>query len=397
MDTTNTAKQVLVRSLRSALTLKKRRDEPAWARILAAFLLVLAAATVLFMVSVFLMAKPYFHWWVESVANNFLLGAVAGCTMLAMLRLVEKLLPVRAIDALAAMKDWRPAALTSVLLLIGMVLGTRLAYLMFNHIYDLDVWTKLSHTPLVQLKLLIFAVLVAVANWLWWLLQAKDRALAHQATESQLRMLQAQIEPHFLFNTLANVQSLIRSDPERAQLMLESFTDYLRASMVQMRDSDITLGVELETVRSYLQLMQIRMGRRLQFFIDADAGACRATLPPLLVQPLVENAVRHGLEGKVDGGSVRLSAQVHEGRLEIRVDDDGLGLAPARDGVRAGAGMALQNIRARLQTRYGSAACLRIEPLDQGARALLTVPYRPGAVPQAAQASHELARPMPTA
>jgi LytS/YehU family sensor histidine kinase len=259
------------------------------------------------------------------------------------------------------------------------------------------MWKKLSDAPLVQLKFLIFAVLVAVANWLWWLLQAKDRALAHQATESQLRMLQAQIEPHFLFNTLANVQSLIRSDPQRAQLMLESFTDYLRASMVQMRESDISLDVELETVRSYLQLMQIRMGRRLQFVIDADAAACRAMLPPLLVQPLVENAVHHGLEGKLGGGSVRLSASVHDGVLEIRVDDDGLGLEGAPGGKRGGAGVALKNIRARLQTRYGSAASLRIAPCDEGVCATLTVPYRPGAVQQPAQAVQDLPRPVTTA
>ncbi len=277
--------------------------------------------------------------------------------------------------ALAAMRDWRPVAVVSLLLMAGLMLGTRLAYLTLSYVYDFDMWRKLSGVPMVQLKFLIFALLIAAANWVWWLLQAKEKALARQAAESQLRMLQAQIEPHFLFNTLANVQSLIRSDAPRAQLMLESFTDYLRASLGQMRDTDVTLEVELETARSYLQLMQIRMGRRLSFSITASEQARAALLPPFLLQPLVENAVHHGLEAKVGGGSVQLVASVDNGLLRVDVDDDGVGLEEARLAARSGQGMAQVNIRTRLQTRYAGAASLTVTPRAAGTRATLVLPW----------------------
>jgi sensor histidine kinase YesM len=117
------------------------------------------------------------------------------------------------------------------------------------------------------------------------------------------------------------------------------------------------------------------MGRRLDFSIEASDPARLAVLPPFLLQPLVENAVHHGLEGKVGGGSVQVHASVEHGRLEVRIDDDGLGLDEARRSPRAGQGMALANIRARLQTRYGATASLLVTPLDQGTRATLTLPW----------------------
>jgi signal transduction histidine kinase len=372
-----TAKHTLLLTLRSFLAFRNERPEPLWARLAVGAALVLGMALVLLIVSVFLMAIPRAGWWSTALGNNLLLGVVAGIVMLVVLRAVAWLLPARAIDALAAMRDWRPAALVSLVLMVGLVLGIRVAYLALSVVYDFDMWKKLSAVPMVQLKFLIFALLVAAANWVWWLLQAKEKALAQQAAESQLRMLQAQIEPHFLFNTLANVQSLIRTDAPRAQLMLETFTDYLRASLGQMRDSDVTLDVELETARSYLQLMQIRMGRRLAFTIEASEQARLAMLPPFLLQPLVENAVHHGLEVKVGGGSVHLRATVENGQLQLCVDDDGVGLEQARLEARSGQGMAQANIRARLLTRYQGAASLLVAPLDQGTRAMLLLPWQP--------------------
>ena len=360
-------------ALRSLLTLQKRRSEPLWARLAAGAAIALAVALVMMLVSVFLMAMPHARWWGSAMGNNFVLGLGAALTMLASLRLVELLLPAAALEALAAMRDWRPAALLAVLMAASLALGIRLSYLVLNGIYDFDMWRKMSSVPMVQLKLFIFVLLVVAGNWVWWLLRAKEQALAQQAAESQLRMLQAQIEPHFLFNTLANVQSLIASDAPRAQLRLESFTDYLRSSLGQMRVDDSTLQVELETAHNYLKLMEIRMGSRLRFTIEATAAARQAALPPLLLQPLVENAVHHGLEPKIEGGSIRLSATVRDGRLEIEVRDDGLGLH-ARRPARAGSGMALANIRTRLQTRYGARASLSLAALDQGTLATLTLP-----------------------
>jgi hypothetical protein len=356
--------------------LKKERKEPLWARLLVGAALALAITLALMAVTVVLSGRADWHWWRAKFLENLLLGVCAAVSILLLRRVLELALPRAAIDALSTRQDWRPLAVMSALLVGGLALGVRVAFGLLGQVYQFALWKKMSAIPMFQLKFLIFALMIVAANWVWWLLRAKETALAQQAAESQLRMLQAQIEPHFLFNTLANVQSLIVSDAPRAQLMLESFTDYLRASLGQMRVNDSTLAAELETARNYLQLMQIRMEDRLRFSIDASEQACLAVLPPLLLQPLVENAVHHGIEAKVDGGTVRLYASVHEGQLEIRIDDDGLGFDHTRRPLRAGNGVALVNIRARLQTRYGALASLRLEPQDEGTRVLLRLPFQ---------------------
>lgn len=196
-----------------------------------------------------------------------------------------------------------------------------------------------------------------------------------RATEAQLRLLQAQIEPHFLFNTLANVQTLMDHDLPRAKLMLENFTDYLRSSLSTLRVDHSPLSQELDLARNYLLLLQARMEDRLKFSIDADAEALQIALPPLLLQPLVENAVVHGLEPSIEGGSVRITARVMSRRLLLEVHDDGHGLeAPARRSGRSGAGMALNNIRQRLQARYGGDARLDLIAGHPGTCARITLP-----------------------
>ena len=198
-----------------------------------------------------------------------------------------------------------------------------------------------------------------------------------RATESQLRLLQAQIEPHFLFNTLANVQSLMDHDLPKAKHMLQSFTDYLRASLGTLRNDNSPLDHELQLAQSYLQLLQARMEDRLRFSIVADAAARAQPLPPLLLQPLVENAVVHGLEPSIAGGSVGINARVEGGQLVIEVMDDGLGLNAAPKGrARSGAGMALDNVRQRLATRYGDAATLTLTDAAPGTRARITLPLQ---------------------
>ena len=208
---------------------------------------------------------------------------------------------------------------------------------------------------------------------------AKTRQIdaERRATEAQLRLLQAQIEPHFLFNTLANVQSLLDHDLPKAKQMLQSFTDYLRASLTTLRGEHSAVAHELDLAQSYLQLLQARMQDRLHFAITADAEARAQPLPPLLLQPLVENAVVHGLEPSVEGGSVHVSARVQGGHLLLEVRDDGLGLgAPARRSRRPGAGLALDNIRQRLLARYGAAATLDIRATHPGTLARITLPLQ---------------------
>ena len=189
----------------------------------------------------------------------------------------------------------------------------------------------------------------------------------------RLRLLQGQIEPHFLFNTLANVISLMDHDLPKARRVLLSFTEYLRSALGSLRRDEGPLAQELDLAEHYLRLAQARMEDRLRYSIEADPRARAVPVPPLLLQPLVENAVVHGLEPAIEGGQVRLRAQL-EGRwlvLEVHDDGAGLGTAPPRG---TGHGMALDNVRNRLQSRYGSAASLELASSGTGTRAVIRLP-----------------------
>ena len=185
------------------------------------------------------------------------------------------------------------------------------------------------------------------------------------------------MEPHFLFNTLANVVSLIDADTPRAKAMLESFTDYLRASLGSLRKVEHTLGDELALVEAYLRIVQIRMDDRLSYRIDVPDALRSLTLPSLSLQPLVENAVVHGLEPTIAGGSVVIEARVAEGgTLNLTVTDDGRGFDTDERSTR-GSGTALANIRERLAQRYGERGTLTIaQNPPNGVRAALQLPAR---------------------
>lgn len=226
---------------------------------------------------------------------------------------------------------------------------------------------------------IIFSVMLTIGVFVWIASVSRRADAERRASEAQLRLLQGQMEPHFLFNTLANVVSLMDTDTPRARQLLETFIDYLRASLGQMRHERHTVADELRLVRSYLELVQMRMGDRLRFEIEVSPAAERALLPPLLLQPLVENAIHHGLEPKVDGGWVQVRAQVAGDRLQLRVSDDGLGSAspprPPRPGTEpSGNGVALANIRQRLGNRYGGAAGLSFERRASGTVATVELP-----------------------
>ena len=206
-------------------------------------------------------------------------------------------------------------------------------------------------------------------------INAEDRA-----TEARLRLLQAQIEPHFLFNTLANVASLMEADPPRAKAMLEAFVDYLRASLSGFGEGHHTLGDELALIDAYLRILKIRMEDRLDYAIDVAPGLLGLSLPALTLQPLVENAIVHGLEPHVAGGRVRIGARLDGASLVMTVADDGAGLAAAAPGAarRSGSGTALANIRHRLQQAYGSRASLDLRAAEpRGVCACLSLPVAP--------------------
>jgi hypothetical protein len=218
------------------------------------------------------------------------------------------------------------------------------------------------------------ALLISFVFFLVFNAKAEQADAEKRAAEAQLRLLQGQMEPHFLFNTLANVVTLIETEPLRARQMLETFTDYLRSSLGSLRRDDGTVGRELDLAEAYLRLQHLRMEDRLHYTISADAAARRLALPPLLLQPLVENAVLHGLEPQVEGGRIDVEARVEGRQLVLSVADDGPGPdAPARPGARHN-GQALANLRERLRGRYGDQASLRIEPTHPGTRATLRRP-----------------------
>ncbi|WP_269531044.1 sensor histidine kinase [Chitinimonas sp. BJYL2] len=203
--------------------------------------------------------------------------------------------------------------------------------------------------------------------------QARNGEQDRQLVQAQLRMLQAQIEPHFLFNTLASVQSLIDVSPGTAKQMLGLFNDYLRASLTRTRHAEGTVGQEIELLEAYLGILQIRMADRLRFEIDCPAVLRDTPLPPMLIQPLVENAIRHGLEPKVEGGLVRIALATTGEALHITVTDTGLGLSRAE----TGQGLGLANVRARLATLYGEQAQLMLQANPAGGvTATMTLPLQ---------------------
>ena len=207
---------------------------------------------------------------------------------------------------------------------------------------------------------------------------AAEEGLKRQLAEAQLKTMQAQVEPHFLFNTLASVDYLIETDPARASRMQKNLIQYLRAAVPQMRQASSTLGQEMALCRSYLEILKVRMDDRLQFAITMPAGLSTAAFPPMMLQTLVENSIKHGLEPKPEGGALTLNADVVDGNLRVAVSDTGLGFGAAGSG---GSGVGLNNVRERLQALFGARSRLTIEPNSpNGTIATIVVPYAVGVV-----------------
>ena len=202
--------------------------------------------------------------------------------------------------------------------------------------------------------------------------ELERKELERQALDARLSLLQAQVQPHFLFNTLANVQALVESNSPRAADVLKSLIAYLRAAVPRMQGGPVPLAEELQLVRAYLELMQMRMPDRLQFSVTADPALQGQTVLPLALLTLVENAVRHGLDPQEEGGRIDVRATLAaDGRaLQIVVADTGVGLNP-----HAQPGTGLANLRARLAAQHGAAARLELsENTPRGVCAVLLLP-----------------------
>jgi sensor histidine kinase YesM len=198
--------------------------------------------------------------------------------------------------------------------------------------------------------------------------------LGRDETEQQLALLQAQIEPHFLFNVLGNVRRLYRTQPQAGAIAIANLRRYLRAALPQLRSEHAQLADELDLVRAYLGLFQVRMGARLSFSVQAEQALHGIEFPPMLLITLVENAIKHGLEPKGRGGEVLVRAKRTGQCLEVVVLDDGLGFAAAPSD---GTGVGLANVRRQLAARYGSQARLTLESrAPRGACATIMIPLR---------------------
>ena len=175
----------------------------------------------------------------------------------------------------------------------------------------------------------------------------RDR-LARELSESQLRLLRAQIEPHFLFNTLGAVQQLAEQGAPRAAALTADLIAFLRASLAEMRSEQVPLQSEFDMVAAYLRVMQARMGSRLRYALDLPAECAHATIPSMILLTLAENAIKHGIEPSLRGGEIRLSALRVGGMLCLRVQDTGMGLPASGAGSVPGGGLGLENVRSRL-------------------------------------------------
>ncbi len=203
---------------------------------------------------------------------------------------------------------------------------------------------------------------------------AQQTALEKELSDAKLSLLQAQVEPHFLYNTLASAQLLARNDPPRADLMLGHLIDYLRYSLPSTDEPISNLGKEVERANAYLQILQIRMGERLKLEIEVPAELNETPVPRMMLQTLVENAIKHGLEPKSGGGTVWLRAREAEGKVSITVADDGLGF----NAESSGTGIGLRNLRERLRLGYGDAASFSIgSNFPTGVAATIVLPLAP--------------------
>jgi len=196
--------------------------------------------------------------------------------------------------------------------------------------------------------------------------------IEHQLTNTRLAALRSQIEPHFLFNTLATLRWLQRTEPDAGARLLANFIDYLSRIGPMLERTEVALGEEIDLMRAYLEVVEMRMGDRLQVAFDVPTALRQARVPPLALATLVENAVKHGISRAQYGGEIVILAREVAHQLVLSVTDTGVGFSQNSS---SGTGIGLSNVRARLSTLYGGLGSLRVEAnLPTGVRATLRVP-----------------------
>jgi two-component system sensor histidine kinase AlgZ len=255
----------------------------------------------------------------------------------------------------------RPPARTATMMALGAVLAPLACVPMF--------WLQLLEPQplrLLALPLIGAALALAMALWLQW----REGQRMPADARARLAELQSRIRPHFLFNTLNSAVALVRTDPARAEGVLEDLAELFRAALADGGgSSSVTLGSELELAQRYLAIEQLRFGERLHLEWQLDASADGARLPPLVLQPLLENAVRHGIEPTERGGLIRVRTRARLGRAEITIDNT-VGDMPSRPGH----GLALANVRERLRLLHDLDAQFEVQRADGRFRVKIAVP-----------------------
>jgi sensor histidine kinase YesM len=267
-------------------------------------------------------------------------------------------------------------------LLGGMVIGSQVGHFILQRFFSVEISDESDHL----LKSMVLAIFFGGTVCYFFYSRArlkiareeaeKERmnrlASEKEALASNLRLLQAQIEPHFLFNTLSNILSLIDTEPAKGKSMLMDLIHYLRTSLSRTLPDTTTLGQEIDTIEAYLNIQKIRLGDRLKFAIDVPETLRQYPFPPMLLQPLVENAIKHGLEPKIDGGDIRVIAVEKGESILIEVADTGLGLSSFN-----ASGVGIANVRERIKLMYNEKGHLLLEEnTPNGLRAIIEVPRR---------------------
>lgn len=275
----------------------------------------------------------------------------------------------------------------STLPVIGVFIGYWIGF-WFLHMREAQLWLFSANGALsiVLLSVLLSSMILGIAipreraarnRVLYEQERARAASVEREAVLARLKLLEAQVEPHFLYNTLANVMSLVDTDPAVAKRMIDRLIAMLRTTASAATASEIPLATELAHVQAYLELMSLR-APRLRYGIDAPAECAQLAVAPLVLQPLVENAIRHGIEPLVEGGEVIVRARCDEDRLVLEVADDGAGIPATRPPPVAGSGLGLTNLRARLEAQYAGAASLAIEEnAPRGTRVVIALPAKP--------------------
>ncbi|WP_423454579.1 sensor histidine kinase [Ottowia sp. VDI28] len=259
---------------------------------------------------------------------------------------------------------WRGVVLSAIGIACGFFFGNALGHYLFGE------GDSMRSTQDEQIGLVLTIVAGAAATFYFHLrgkaahLMAEKNAAERDASEAQLKLLQSQLEPHMLFNTLANLRALIGIDPAAAQQMVDRINDYLRATLSASRATAHPLAAEFDRLRDYLELMAIRMGSRLKYSLELPDELRAEPIPTLLLQPLVENAIKHGLEPKVARGTVTVRAlEGEENRLVLEVIDTGVGYAPSASNPTqpGGNGFGLAQVRERVATAYGGRGTVSVQ------------------------------------